>query len=134
MLSRRRVTPQQAEMRVIAEALPATRQTLLFSATMTASLVAMQEHALPDAFHFQVPCATDRHLNEAFCASSVVYVLKCITVTWDDCMNRVLMVLTTAGIRGTADSVKAAAGVCVHTLQGQGGVMRAQSSSTHHLA
>ena len=48
-------------MRVIAEALPATRQTLLFSATMTASLVAMQEHALPDAFHFQVRC-TSGHL------------------------------------------------------------------------
>lgn len=41
-------------MRVIAEALPATRQTLLFSATMTASLVAMQKHALQNAFHFQV--------------------------------------------------------------------------------
>ena len=41
-------------MRVIAEALPDTRQTLLFSATMTASLAAMQKHALQDAFHFQV--------------------------------------------------------------------------------
>ena len=41
-------------MRVIAEALPATRQTLLFSATMTASLVAMQKDVLQDAFHFQV--------------------------------------------------------------------------------
>lgn len=39
---------------MIAEALPATRQTLLFSATMTASLVAMQKHALQNAFHFQV--------------------------------------------------------------------------------
>lgn len=54
--------PQQAEMRVIAEALPATWQTLLFSATMTASLVAMQEHALPDAFHFQVWYACSKPL------------------------------------------------------------------------
>lgn len=43
-------------MRVIAEALPSSRQTLLFSATMTASLVAMQKHALQNAFHFQVRC------------------------------------------------------------------------------
>ena len=43
----------EAEMRAIAAALPRRRQTLLFSATMTASLVAMQATALPDAFTFQ---------------------------------------------------------------------------------
>lgn len=36
------------------QVLPAKRQTLLFSATMTRSLVALQA-GLSDAFHFQVP-------------------------------------------------------------------------------
>lgn len=44
----------ESELVVIAKALPAQRQTLLFSATMTKSLVTMQEAALQDAYHFQV--------------------------------------------------------------------------------
>ena len=46
----------EAELRVIASVLPSKRQTLLFSATMTKSLVAMQTAVLKDAFYFQV-CA-----------------------------------------------------------------------------
>jgi hypothetical protein len=114
-------------MRVIAEALPAKRQTLLFSATMTASLVAMQEHALPDAFHFQVPCAPNKLLHGASCASSgsglwAACIVVCIEWT---------LALVTAGIRGAADSVEAAAGVCVHTLQGQRGRLNAHLSGMY---
>lgn len=42
----------EAELRVILQFLPPRRQTLLFSATMTRSLVALQQAALRDAFHF----------------------------------------------------------------------------------
>ena len=41
------------ELAVIMAALPRKRQTLLFSATMTQGLVAMQQHALPQAHCFQ---------------------------------------------------------------------------------
>lgn len=44
----------ESELRVIGGALPPKRQTLLFSATMTKSLVAMQTALLKDAFCFQV--------------------------------------------------------------------------------
>ena len=43
----------ESELRAIGGALPRTRQTLLFSATMTKSLVAMQTAVLRDAFCFQ---------------------------------------------------------------------------------
>ena len=43
----------ETELVVIAKALPSKRQTLLFSATMTKSLVTMQEAALQDAYSFQ---------------------------------------------------------------------------------
>ena len=42
------------ELRAIGQALPARRQTLLFSATLTRSLAALQAAALQDAFHFRV--------------------------------------------------------------------------------
>ena len=44
----------ETELVVIAQALPSKRQTLLFSATMTKSLVTMQDAALRDAYCFQV--------------------------------------------------------------------------------
>lgn len=43
----------ETELVVIAKAMPSKRQTLLFSATMTKSLVTMQEAALQDAYSFQ---------------------------------------------------------------------------------
>ncbi|KAK9813201.1 hypothetical protein WJX72_010498 [[Myrmecia] bisecta] len=43
----------EGELRCIVGMLPAERQTLLFSATMTRSLVALQSAALRDAYHFQ---------------------------------------------------------------------------------
>ena len=46
----------EGELRAILRALPAARQTLLFSATMTRSLVALQA-GLTNAFHFQVRSA-----------------------------------------------------------------------------
>ena len=47
----------EAELRGILSVLPAQRQTLLFSATMTRSLVALQSATFADAFHFEVPPA-----------------------------------------------------------------------------
>lgn len=47
-------TSFESELVVIAKALPTNRQTLLFSATMTKSLVVMQNAALRDAYCFQV--------------------------------------------------------------------------------
>ena len=44
----------ESELRAILGVLPPRRQTLLFSATMSRSLVALQA-GLTDAFHFQVP-------------------------------------------------------------------------------
>ena len=44
----------ESELRVIAAALPAERQTLLFSATLTRSLATLQASSLRDAFLFQV--------------------------------------------------------------------------------
>lgn len=44
----------ESELRTIAQALPKARQTLLFSATMTKSLVVMQTKVLKDAFYFRV--------------------------------------------------------------------------------
>ena len=44
----------QPDLRAILTKLPAKRQTLLFSATMTKNLVALQKAVLPDAYHFQV--------------------------------------------------------------------------------
>ena len=44
----------EPELRFILSLLPAARQTLLFSATMTKSLVALQTAALRDAYQFQV--------------------------------------------------------------------------------
>lgn len=43
----------EAELRVIASHLPAQRQTLLFSATLTRSLATLQASGLRDAFLFQ---------------------------------------------------------------------------------
>ncbi len=43
----------QEALRGILGALPGSRQTLLFSATMTQSLVKLQQSALRDAFTFQ---------------------------------------------------------------------------------
>ena len=45
----------ESDLRGILSALPAARQTLLFSATMTRSLVALQSATFADAFHFEVP-------------------------------------------------------------------------------
>lgn len=44
----------EPDLRAILTKLPAKRQTLLFSATMTKNLVALQTAVLPDAYHFQV--------------------------------------------------------------------------------
>ena len=44
----------ESDLRAILTQLPAKRQTLLFSATMTKNLVALQKAVLHDAFHFQV--------------------------------------------------------------------------------
>lgn len=44
----------ESELRVVAAVLPQERQTLLFSATMTQSLVAMQSSVLRNAHCFQV--------------------------------------------------------------------------------
>ena len=44
----------EPDLRAILTKLPAKRQTLLFSATMTRNLVALQKVVLHDAFHFQV--------------------------------------------------------------------------------
>ena len=44
----------ESDLRAILTQLPARRQTLLFSATMTKNLVALQKAVLHDAFHFQV--------------------------------------------------------------------------------
>lgn len=43
----------ESELRAIGRVLPSKRQTLLFSATMTKSLIAMQTAVLKDAFCFQ---------------------------------------------------------------------------------
>lgn len=47
----------ETELRYIVAALPAERQTLLFSATMTRSLIALQSSALQDAHCFQASCS-----------------------------------------------------------------------------
>lgn len=44
----------ESELRIIAGCLPAQRQTLLFSATLTRSLAMLQASALRDAHIFQV--------------------------------------------------------------------------------
>ena len=44
----------EPDLRAILTKLPAKRQTLLFSATMTKNLVALQKAVLHDAYHFQV--------------------------------------------------------------------------------
>ena len=44
----------EADLRAILTKLPAKRQTLLFSATMTKNLVTLQKAVLRDAYHFQV--------------------------------------------------------------------------------
>ena len=44
----------EPDLRAILTELPAKRQTLLFSATMTKNLVALQKAVLHDAYHFQV--------------------------------------------------------------------------------
>ena len=44
----------ESELRIIAGALPAQRQTLLFSATLTRSLAMLQASSLRDAHIFQV--------------------------------------------------------------------------------
>jgi len=44
----------EPELRAILSVLPAARQTLLFSATMTRSLVALQSTNFADAFYFEV--------------------------------------------------------------------------------
>ncbi len=44
----------EPDLRAILTKLPAKRQTLLFSATMTKNLVALQKAVLRDAYHFQV--------------------------------------------------------------------------------
>ena len=47
-------TSFEPDLRAILSKLPAKRQTLLFSATMTKNLVALQTAVLRDAYHFQV--------------------------------------------------------------------------------
>ena len=44
----------EPDLRAILTKLPAKRQTLLFSATMTKNLIALQKAVLHDAYHFQV--------------------------------------------------------------------------------
>ena len=44
----------EPDLRAILSKLPAKRQTLLFSATMTKNLVALQKAVLHNAYHFQV--------------------------------------------------------------------------------
>lgn len=44
----------EPDLHAILTKLPAKRQTLLFSATMTKNLVALQKAVLHDAYHFQV--------------------------------------------------------------------------------
>lgn len=44
----------EPDLRAILTKLPAKRQTLLFSATMTRNLAALQKAVLHDAYHFQV--------------------------------------------------------------------------------
>ena len=44
----------ESELAVVLGALPERRQTLLFSATMTQTLVELQKQLLRDAYHFQV--------------------------------------------------------------------------------
>ena len=55
----------EPDLRAILTKLPAKRQTLLFSATMTKNLVALQKAVLPDAYHFQVNgCCTSLSLTK----------------------------------------------------------------------
>lgn len=56
----------EPDLRAILTKLPAKRQTLLFSATMTKNLVALQKAVLPDAYHFQV---------RTCCAAGMAHVL-----------------------------------------------------------
>lgn len=49
----------EPDLRAILTKLPAKRQTLLFSATMTKNLVALQKAVLRDAYHFQVCYCTE---------------------------------------------------------------------------
>lgn len=51
----------EPDLRAILTKLPAKRQTLLFSATMTQNLVALQKAVLRDAYHFRVCSACSQH-------------------------------------------------------------------------
>ena len=65
----------EPDLRAILTKLPAKRQTLLFSATMTQNLVALQKAVLHDAYHFQVCPACSQHYK---CYCSLV-------LDWDPC-------------------------------------------------
>ena len=54
----------ESELRIIAGALPAQRQTLLFSATLTRSLAMLQASSLRDAHIFQVKQKPTAPLSE----------------------------------------------------------------------
>ena len=51
----------EPDLRAILTKLPAKRQTLLFSATMTKNLVALQKAVLRNAYHFQVRLGSCQH-------------------------------------------------------------------------
>ena len=57
----------ESELRIIAGALPAQRQTLLFSATLTRSLAMLQASSLRDAHIFQVSDEGQRQLLWHYC-------------------------------------------------------------------
>jgi superfamily II DNA/RNA helicase len=74
----------EPDLRAILSKLPAKHQTLLFSATMTKNLVALQKAVLRDAYHFQVllgSClsSTSHHTlsqsRQAGCFCSAVLIL-----------------------------------------------------------
>ncbi len=74
----------EPDLRSILTKLPAKRQTLLFSATMTKNLVALQKAVLRDAYHFQVrlgscmsptPHCTSAQRRPADCCCSAVTTL-----------------------------------------------------------
>ena len=68
------------ELAVIMRALPAKRQTLLFSATMTQGLIAMQQHALPQAHCFQVGRSVPGLKCDLRDCSSLLLLLMCLVL------------------------------------------------------
>ena len=53
----------EPDLRAILTKLPAKRQTLLFSATMTKNLVTLQKAVLRNAYHFQVRLGSQHHIT-----------------------------------------------------------------------